>query len=91
MKVITMKTPKTKIPFPALRDSKTSERSVRRGQQRFLNELWQSHSQTSPRAFGNLCFRPKGSKQMNDVFVPKRFFKEPAKEKILFNILILLI
>lgn len=67
-----MKKHKKKTEYPALMAEGATERAVLQGQYDFLCDLWHDPAFLAPDAFGNLCFRRKGTTKMIDKFVPLR-------------------
>jgi len=63
---------KKKTEYPALMAEGATKRAVIRGQINFLCDLWYDPAFLAPDAFGNLCFRRKGTTKMIDKFVPLR-------------------
>ncbi|GGC12837.1 hypothetical protein GCM10011363_31910 [Marivita lacus] len=63
---------KKKTEYPALMAEGATERAVLQGQYDFLCDLWYDPAFLAPDAFGNLCFRRRGTTKMIDKFVPLR-------------------
>jgi hypothetical protein len=63
---------KKKTEYPALVAEGATERAVLQGQYDFLCDLWYDPAFLAPDAFGNLCFRRRGTTKMIDKFVPLR-------------------
>ena len=68
----TMKKHKKKTEYPALMAKRATERAVLEDQYDFLCDLWCDPAFLAPDAFGNLCFRRRGTTKMIDKFVPLR-------------------